>query len=89
MSKAAVKTTLKSNESTTIETQVYVGPTIEGVVKRDTFFNNGISDQLKKAIKEKPVLGSLVVPLCKFPDAKKEIQIGGAMQVLYQKAKEC
>ena len=89
MSKQAVKQTLKTNDSTKNETLVYVGPTIKGVVKRDTFFNHGISEELKKAIKEKPVLGSLVVPLSHFPNAKKEIQIGGTMQVLYQKAKEC
>lgn len=65
----------------------YLGPSIRGVVRTNTVFNNGLPDALDAMVKEMPVLGALVVPVGELAVKRKELQDGtSAMGVCYRKA---
>jgi hypothetical protein len=84
---ATVKKTVANKNSK--EAVVYVGPTIIGVAKQNTVYNNGIPAALKAAIEESPIIGNLVIPTNKLPMALKEIASKqGAMQIYFDKAKQ-
>lgn len=51
---------------------VYVGPSLKGAM-RGTIYNNGFPDVLKDAIKEKPAIRELLVPISDLPAANKEL----------------
>ena len=55
---------------------VYCGPTIPGVAKQYTTYTNGTPTALAEAIKAKPVLGGLVVPLEKLPEVRRQFHAG-------------
>lgn len=66
---------------------VYCGPTIPGVAVQYTTYTNGTPTALAEAIKEKPVLGGLVVPLDKLPEVRRQFHAGaGRYYTLYRKA---
>lgn len=66
---------------------VYCGPTIPGVAVQHTVYTNGTPTALAEAIKEKPVLGSLVVPLEQLPEVRRQFHAGaGRYYTLYRKA---
>lgn len=66
---------------------VYCGPTIPGVAVQYTTYTNGTPTALAEAIKEKPVLGGLVVPLDKLPEVRRQFHDGaGRYYTLYRKA---
>ena len=66
---------------------VYCGPTIPGVAVQYTTYTNGTPAALTEAIKEKPVLGGLVVPLDKLPEVRRQFHAGaGRYYTLYRKA---
>ena len=55
---------------------VYCGPTIQGVAKHNTIYNNGIPVQLADAIMRIPAVGGLVIPLDRLPEARKQLSSG-------------
>lgn len=55
------------------ETVVYVGPTITGLAMQNTTFNNGIPEKLQGLIKERPILGNLLIPISSLSAALGEI----------------
>lgn len=55
---------------------VYCGPTIPGVAKQYTTYTNGTPAALAEAIKAKPVLGGLVVPLEQLPEVRRQFHAG-------------
>ncbi len=66
---------------------VYCGPTIPGVAVQYTTYTNGTPAALAEAIKEKPVLGGLVVPLDQLPEVRRQFHAGaGRYYTLYRKA---
>lgn len=67
---------------------VYVGPTIEGVATRNTVYED-LPEPLQRAIKERPYLSGLCVPIPKLSAALQQIDSkqGGAYS-LYKKAQE-
>lgn len=66
---------------------VYCGPTIPGVAVQYTTYTNGTPTALAEAVKEKPVLGGLVVPLDKLPEVRRQFHDGaGRYYTLYRKA---
>ena len=66
---------------------VYCGPTIPGVAVQYTTYTNGKPAALAEAIKEKPVLGGLVVPLDQLPEVRRQFHAGaGRYYTLYRKA---
>lgn len=76
-------------ENTKKITVVYVGPTIAGVVKQNTFFNNGIPSILRTTIDEYPALGGLLIPISRLPKALKDITNNqGALHIIFENAKQ-
>ena len=68
---------------------VYCGPTSPGVAVQYTTYTNGTPTALAETIKEKPVLGGLVVPLDKLPEVRRQFHAGsGRYYTLYRKAQE-
>lgn len=65
---------------------VYVGPTIEGVATRNTVYED-LPEPLKAAIKERPYLSGLCVPIPKLSAALQQIDSKqGGTYSLYKKA---
>lgn len=60
------------SEKVTGQVLVYVGPSFKGAI-RGTVYNNGLPDVLKEVIKEKPVIGELLVPISELPLANREL----------------
>lgn len=68
---------------------VYVGPTIPGVIKINTIFNNGIDERLAERIKSQPELGGLLIDINNLSDAQRQITLKkGAYYSLYCKVKK-
>ena len=68
---------------------VYCGPKIPGIAAQYQVFTGGLPEQLNAAIKQKPVLGALIVPLAEMAEARKAINSGtGRLAALFEKAKE-
>ena len=66
---------------------VYCGPTVPGVAVQFTTYTNGVPTALEEAIKEKPFMAGLVVPLDQLPDAMNKLRKGyGHIYRLYRKA---
>lgn len=65
---------------------VYVGPTIPGVAIRNAVYEE-LPEALTKAIKARPYLGGLCVPIRKLPAAMEQIEVQqGGTYTLYRKA---
>ena len=65
----------------------YCGPTIPGVAVQYTVYTNGTPTALAEAIKKKPILGGLVVPLDQLPEVRRQFHAGaGRYYTLYRKA---
>ena len=85
MTKAKVKAAVVE-EPTAV---VYCGPKIPGIAAQYQVFTGGLPEQLNAAIKQKPVLGALIVPLAEMAEARKAINSGtGRLAALFRKAKE-
>ena len=54
----------------------YCGPDVRGVAKQFTTYINGLPSALAEAIKAKPVLGGLVVPLEQLPEVRRQFHAG-------------
>ena len=68
---------------------VYCGPTVPGVAVQYTVYTNGTPTALAEAIKKKPILGGLVVPLDQLPEVRRQFHDGaGRYYTLYRKAQE-
>ncbi|SHM81793.1 hypothetical protein SAMN02746066_03407 [Anaerosporobacter mobilis DSM 15930] len=67
---------------------VYVGPTIPGVIKTNTIFNNGIDERVAERIMIQPELGGLLIDINNLSDAQRQIALKkGAYYSLYSKVK--
>lgn len=68
---------------------VYCGPTVHGVAVQYTVYTKGVPAALAEAIKKKPILGGLVVPLDQLPEVRRQFHAGaGRYYTLYCKAQE-
>lgn len=68
---------------------IYLGPAIPGVVVSGTVYNNGLTSQLEKAVKECPTLKKLLVEVKSAGRVRKEIRdTQSAAGIWYQKALE-
>ena len=66
-------------------TVVYCGPSIKGVAKQFTAYNNGIPEGLKQAAEKNKILAALIVPLEDLPEAMRQLrQKSGRMYTLYK-----
>lgn len=64
---------------------MYLGPTIEGVVRHGTVFKNGIlPEKVKECMKELPSLKLLFVPADRMPEAVRELRKKSALAAVYE-----
>ncbi|BBF42003.1 hypothetical protein lbkm_0685 [Lachnospiraceae bacterium KM106-2] len=87
--KSETKTVVKQKSVVKeVETKVYVGPTIPGVVTEGTIYNNGIPEVLDAVAKEEPAINSLIVKISYLAKARNELKNNGPMSIFYAKALE-
>ena len=66
-------------------TVVYCGPSIKGVARQYTAYNNGIPEGLKQAAEKNKILAALIVPLEDLPEAMRQLrQKSGRIYTLYK-----
>ena len=66
-------------------TVVYCGPTIKGVARQYTAYNNGIPEGLKQEAEKNKILAALIVPLEDLPEAMRQLrQRSGRIYTLYK-----
>ena len=66
-------------------TVMYCGPSIKGVARQFTAYNNGIPEELKAATEKNKVLDALIVPLEDLPEAMRQLrQKSGRIYTLYK-----
>lgn len=66
-------------------TVVYCGPSIKGVARQFTAYNNGIPEGLKAATEKNKVLAAMIVPLEDLPEAMRQLrQKSGRIYTLYK-----
>lgn len=84
--KASESKTKSRREEVQKAAVVYIGPSIKGVVSTGTVYNNGLPELLIKKAVEQPVLNSLIVPVSKLSEAKRELSVSGsALATIYAK----
>lgn len=65
----------KKNTVKALENQkIYVGPTIRGVVDKNTIFSDKLPTEVEKLKKELPIFGNLFVPVISAPKAQMMIK---------------
>lgn len=68
---------------------IYVGPSLEHIVREGSAFRNGYPPKLEALIGEHPFLEELLVPAESLADAKKAIRNPeSSMKMLYRKAEK-
>ena len=66
-------------------TVVYCGPSIKGVARQYTAYNNGIPEGLKQEAEKNKILAALIVPLEDLPEAMRQLrQKSGRIYTLYK-----
>ena len=66
-------------------TVMYCGPSIKGVARQYTAYNNGIPEGLKQAAEKNKILAALIVPLEDLPEAMRQLrQKSGRIHTLYK-----
>lgn len=66
-------------------TVVYCGPSIKGVARQYTAYNNGIPEGLKQAAEKNKILAALIVPMEDLPEAMRQLrQRSGRIYTLYK-----
>lgn len=69
------------------KTNIYVGPTIEGIVQTGTAFRGGLPPRLAELVSQEPFLSDLMVPATKLAEARKELRNPeSSLRALYRKA---
>lgn len=67
----------------------YVGPTLPGIVKEDTVYENGSDGALMQACKKMPALTDMIVTVDALPEALRELKIpDSALTVKYNYIKK-
>ena len=56
----------------------YIGPSIQGVVSKNTVLNNGLTKVLEEKCKEIPAIRSMIVPVEKLAYARMDADIKGS-----------
>ncbi len=72
----------KGKTEPVVETQVYIGPDIRNVVKKNTFLTNGLTEGLKGLLEEIPRAADLIVPLSEFAGALQELKVTDSPRAL-------
>ena len=65
---------------------MYMGPTLRGVARNGSVFENGLPANLSKLAEKKPIIKNLIVPLAETVETKKAIDTEGTAEaVAYDK----
>jgi hypothetical protein len=65
---------------------MYMGPTLRGVARNGSVFENGLPVNLSKLAEKKPIIKNLIVPLAEIVETKKAIDTEGTAEaVAYDK----
>lgn len=71
------------------EPVIYLGPTLYGVATKGTIYNNGLPEELTNAIKENPIIGSLIVKISEANYVRAELKRNGsAYSIFYDRIKK-
>lgn len=88
----AAGTAEKSRKAATAagkEVVAYIGPTIPGVIAANTILNNGMTKELAAVKKEVPAVGTLIVPMGKLAQARKQMEIKDSPErICYEKVQQ-
>ena len=85
--KEVAATKAAKTKATQAEQKVYCGPTIRGVARQYTVFENGLPAKLEALAAEKPVFRALIVPVSKFAVTRERVERAGtAESILYANA---
>ncbi|RDY28654.1 hypothetical protein [Lachnotalea glycerini] len=69
-------------------TKVYIGPTIEHIVTKNTVFNNGLPKFLSDEMERQPLINNLIIPIDQLAAARTELRNqGSTLSILYGKIK--
>ena len=69
------------------EAVVYCGPTIKGVARQFTAYNNGLPVTLQGLVDKYPLLKNLIVPVEQFAEFKKELNTpDSAVNIIFKKS---
>ena len=60
-------------------TNIYIGPSIRGVVRYGSAFSGGLPDKLEKLADQKPILKKLIVPVSEMGKAVKSSREEGSV----------
>lgn len=65
---------------------VYLGPSIQGTIRRFTVFKDGVlTKKTQECVEEFPVMKRLFVEVCKMPEAVKELnKKQSALEAVYE-----
>lgn len=70
-------------------TNMYIGPSIRGVVKHGAAFSGGLPARVQKLADAKPIINNLIVPVSDLADAiKRSNEEGTAVAVAYDRISE-
>ena len=70
-------------------TNMYIGPSIRGVVKHGAAFSGGLPARVEKLADAKPIIKNLIVPVSDLADAiKRSNEEGSAVAVAYDRISE-
>lgn len=61
---------------------MYMGPTLRGVVRSGTVFENGLPKNLSRLAEKRPVINNLIVPLADMVEVKKAINTEGTAEAV-------
>ena len=76
----------EKTQETIKETTVYCGPAIKGVLQQYAHFTNGLPKHAKEYLKGNKNVKRLVVPMSRFIETNKNINVPGTIEFLaYQK----
>lgn len=70
------------------EPVIYLGPDIKGIASHRDVFSDGVGSFFEKKIEEIPVLKNLLFPISEGGKKLAELKNGGAVERLYQAAKD-
>lgn len=76
----------KKQEERVARTVVYIGPTIQGVARKNTVYNNGLPKGLVELQETMPILKNLVIGVDKLREARRDLgNPSSALSVVYKK----
>lgn len=64
------------------EKVMYMGPTLRGVVRNGTVFENGLPKNLLRLAEKRPVINNLIVPLNNIVEIDKAINTEGTAEAV-------